>query len=522
MNVIKYYNKETGEECLKEQISTNQKYRIVIQCDICKDIVDASYRSFLKNIKTNKGIYKCRNVQKHRDIYLDSIEDDIKSKCEYFMIKNKRQPSIKDAKSGNFVEYYKLRELANRKHLSITQYCADINWFYSEPDERYYNTYLDEYKKLFNEYKHLNNYSYVCREKYKERNLPELRWMIQHSNDKNVFDNNSFFESLGYGVDNISKENSIKIIYRMQKTLNRPLRYEDFLNPTIETVGIGVINKYWGTLNNMKKELGLEIIQENMLCKQTTVKHVKEYVLNVCNEVYKKEHRKLITSNDFQLYGKECLSNATIRKYLKKENLILSDYVKSLGFDFVKEGSGLNYTFEDGEKCLSQFEKLFSSYLRELGLIYNQDYFRSVRYNTFIADYNDLMDCDYIIRYNDKIYYIEIAGIIADMKKGYYENKIFSSKSKEGYKKKLKEKEQLLKDNNLKYFILFPCDLTKEILYKILEEDYEVTKQYIANNNVHNINWVKIREQGELKYIIDNKGKKKVYYKSKGDNNDED
>ena len=355
-----------------------------------------------------------------------------------------------------------------------------------------------------------------------EYHIPHARWMIDHYPEGQL-NTMQFMRLIGYDTHiNITKEEAIGCILKKYKKLNRPLKYDDFRGGDKNYVGVSVINRYWGTFNNMKKELGLEIIQEDMVCKQTTVEHVKEYVLNVCNEIYKKENRKLITSNDLELYGDEDLSIASIRKYLRKDNLKVSDYLNQIGFELIKEGSGLNYTFEDGEKCLSQFEKLFSSYLRELGLIYNKDYFRSIRYNTFIAGYNDLMDCDYIIHHNDKIYYIEIAGIIADMKKGYYANKALNSKSKEKYKQKLKEKEQLLKNNNLKYFILFPCDLTKEILYKILEEDYEATKQYIENNNVHNINWVKIREQGELKYIIDNKGKKKVYYKSKGDNNDED
>ena len=57
------------------------------------------------------------------------------------------------------------------------------------------------------------------------------------------------------------------------------------------------------------------------------------------------------------------------------------------------------------------------------------------------------MNCDYVIHIDDKIIYIEIAGIIADYKTWYYENKVISySKSKEQYRIKLLEKETMLKN----------------------------------------------------------------------------
>lgn len=56
------------------------------------------------------------------------------------------------------------------------------------------------------------------------------------------------------------------------------------------------------------------------------------------------------------------------------------------------------------------------------------------------------MNCDYVIHTQNDILYIEIAGIIADYKTWYYENrKISKSKSKEKYRIKLKEKELMLK-----------------------------------------------------------------------------
>ena len=58
----------------------------------------------------------------------------------------------------------------------------------------------------------------------------------------------------------------------------------------------------------------------------------------------------------------------------------------------------------------------------------------------------------------------------------------------------------MLKDNGLLYFILFPCDLTQENFRNILEDSSLELKKKIESFNKNNIDWVKIRETGELKY----------------------
>ena len=47
----------------------------------------------------------------------------------------------------------------------------------------------------------------------------------------------------------------------------------------------------------------------------------------------------------------------------------------------------------------------------ELGLKYNSDYYRDVQYKTF-SDCKTKINCDYVIQYNDKKYYVEIAGML--------------------------------------------------------------------------------------------------------------
>ena len=66
---------------------------------------------------------------------------------------------------------------------------------------------------------------------------------------------------------------------------------------------------------------------------------------------------------------------------------------------------------------------------------------------------------------------------------------------------KFSKKEFLLKSNNLIYFILFPCDLTRENFENILTNPSLELKKKIEHFYQNNIDWVKIRNTtGELDY----------------------
>lgn len=58
----------------------------------------------------------------------------------------------------------------------------------------------------------------------------------------------------------------------------------------------------------------------------------------------------------------------------------------------------------------------------------------------------------------------------------------------------------MLKSNNLKYFILFPCDLTTENFKKIISNPSLELKHNIECFHQNNIDWHKVREIGELDY----------------------
>lgn len=362
-----------------------------------------------------------------------------------------------------------------------------------------YDYYVREYIKKSEEFGNPIPHSKLRKEPF---NLPDARWYIKNCPNESVKTWADFVDWCGFVVKgkNPTKEKVIKLIYKLQNETNRPLMYDDFRGRGCYHPSIEMIKQYWGTINKMKEELGLEIIQESMINKQLSKIDFDKEINDIVNFL-KLDGRNFITTREIN-GNKNWSSYWTLERMCKKYYSIgLVQYLSSFGIYFGKQGNGLNFDFEDGEHVTSQFEYMFSRYLKEHGFKYQIDYFRDVKYSNFIDGYNGNMNCDYVIHIDGKIIYIEIAGIIADYKTWYYENKVISySKSKEQYRIKLLEKETMLKNANLHYYILFPCDLTNNNFQNILFNDNLNLKNKIESFYKNNIDWNKVRSIGELDY----------------------
>lgn len=364
-------------------------------------------------------------------------------------------------------------------------------------------------------YIELNGYPSCKKETFKpENNLPTLKMYEDYIGG----DLSDWIELCGYTLsedekyniefrgrkkNNLTKDRCIEIIYDMQNKLDRPIMYDDFRNPTKDTIGITYIRKYWGSLNKMKKELGLDIIQESMMDKQLTKEQFDNIIGRIASDLLNSS-RNFITTREINAnkkYPNYWTLDKSCRNYY---NIGLVEYASKYDIYFGKQGHGINYNFDDGEHTTSQFEYMFSNYLKNHGFIYNKDYFRDVKYSSFIEDCTTNQNCDYVLYVNNSPVYIEIAGILQGYKEWYYSNReISSSKSKEKYRLKLKQKESMLKNSNLKYFILFPCDLTTENFDRIINNPTLKLKNEIESFNINNIDWIKVREIGELDYSKD-------------------
>ena len=285
-----------------------------------------------------------------------------------------------------------------------------------------------------------------------------------------------------YNVDNIdnftdcvnskkiTKDEVIKIVLEMYKNKGSALLQDDFDGKTTENhVGIRLIEKYFGTLVNMQKELGLPIPSDlRILNDDEALLEIK----NVCEKVYQIEKRKIVTYNDFKKYG----SYSDTRRYSepckKLKGLSFREYISSLGFELQKAGNGMNYKFDDGEVTTSLYEYEFSNFLRNNGFEYGKTYFRNIYYKNLDDKYKGNMNCDYCIDFNGQLVYIELAGILGNKEhqEAYRNNTPLKSKSKEEYRLKLNQKREMFERNNLEYYILLPDEMNEETYKNILKK----------------------------------------------------
>lgn len=361
-------------------------------------------------------------------------------------------------------------------------------------DEKNYDYYVKQFVNKSIEIDKVISYDSLRKEPF---NLPDGRWYIKHCPDNNVKTWADFVDWCGFVANRKipSKEKVVSLIYKMQSKLDRPLMYDDFRGSGCYHISIDIIKKYWKNMNDMKQELGLEIVQESMIDRHLNKEEFDCMIEDICLFVHN-DNRNFITTNEI-VDNKKWLNDDSLNRLSKLYyNLSLNEVLLQNNVSLGKQGRGINFNFSDGEHVSSQFEYLFSKTIKDYGLEYNKDYFRDVKYKHFINEYYKNMNCDYVIHIDNKIIYIEIAGILEAYKTWYYKNKIIeSSKSKESYRKKLLKKENMLKQYNLHYYILFPCDLNKDNIYNILNNDSIELKHKIESFYQNNIDWKNIRNK---------------------------
>ncbi len=453
-------------------LNVNSYKYVWVQCDICDEKLKVKYHNYIVNINKNNGMYICKNSKRHYKLTLeDSIKQINRSIFNYYKLYNKFPIAEDFKKVDTLPDYYYVKRILKEKNYTVREYLDFLNPNIIKFDINSYKTYLDEFKRLVGKGK-LKPTKHDM--KYNTYNLPIMEWFIDNCPNKNIKTKEDFLEYAGVENVYITKEETVRRIYKMAEYLNRPLMYDDFRGDIKEnSINLTYVRNYWGTLNKMKEDLGLEIMQESMMDKHKDGLELENDIINLCNKIYNIENRKTITITDID-NSEFCLNSQSYRKYFKENKTTLRKYIENLGFILQAEGTGLNYIFEDGEKTMSRFELEFSKFLRKNGFVYNNDYFRDVKYNTFIKTYKGLLNCDYVLNLNNQKIYIEIVGLIDRYKDNYYNNiPINNSKSKEKYRNKLMEKEKMFQDNKLDYYIVFPEDLDdfKIKLKEVIKDD---------------------------------------------------
>jgi len=132
-----------------------------------------------------------------------------------------------------------------------------------------------------------------------------------------------------------------------------------------------------------------------------------------------------------------------------------------IAYGYEPSDSNRKYYMDDGEVCASSYEFDISKWLHENNIVYD----RNIKYIDIDSQYKGKMDCDYKINYNNKVWYVEMAGFLPRYNVPF---KKFSAEEK-NYFFKLKYKIKLLERNEINYLIIKPHHMKNKTLEEIFE-----------------------------------------------------
>ena len=318
---------------------------------------------------------------------------------------------------------------------------------------KHYDIYLARYKKRCDKIGRAMFTQELCNNTI---GLPHPTFFVKYCPERSVQNYDDFVQWCGYSKNSLCKDKDAvaKELIDKERELGRPITTSDLRNGMFSFSDI-VIKRIWGTLSQCRDELGLKqyVAQPHY----TFDEYCKK--LNDCLEtIYQNTGRKIISWRDIEgkMSGEYNLDHHTILKAFKRENVDFYKYVMEKGYTFTPYSCGLTYYTNDGELCRSIHEVDYTNFLHnELNLKYNSDYYRDVQYKTF-SDCKTKINCDYVIQYNDKKYYIEIAGMLytdKDLLKKY------DTDRKESYRLKTIQKIDIFKKSNVNYLFIYQQDM---------------------------------------------------------------
>lgn len=309
--------------------------------------------------------------------------------------------------------------------------------------------------------------------------LPGSQWFIKYCPDKSVTTYKQFLNYCGLKQNKHiwTKEEAAKILSDYEKKVCRPITSDDLFADKAGIAGI-VVDRLFGGLTNAKKELNL---MQTKPKQPLSFEHYKNAITDLLIDYKSKTDNPYITWKIIESgeYGNVPVSHKSILKSFDNNNENFYEYVRSFGLKCNPSLFSNTYLFENGERAESNYEYAISTYLRSLGLEYNNDYFRSVRYNDF-CEKKSKMTCDYLISLDNIKLYIEVAGMInnyddEDWRSHYYANTVTDS-----YLKKMIMKEQIFKKYNLNYLFLFANEINDGLYKRIIDDKLHLLFSKVA------------------------------------------
>lgn len=226
--------------------------------------------------------------------------------------------------------------------------------------------------------------------------------------------------------DYIHKYNKIPTLRELIKEHNHSLKW--------------LYKQVYGSWNNALKELNLPL---------NAVSSYDDEFLEQEFHRFVKEHGRVPTYAEF--------NNSEYPSFWCYQNRFGSWNNAVIAYGYEINDSNRKYILDDGEICASSYEFDISTWLKSKNIQYK----RNIKYADFIDNYKGKMDCDYVIIYNNEIWYVEMAGFLSDTDFNKY------SEAEKNYFFKLKYKRKLLRRQGVNYIIIEPCDLKKKSLEEI-------------------------------------------------------
>lgn len=329
-----------------------------------------------------------------------------------------------------------------------------------------YDDYVETYKQRC-----IENNKLIPYDKLRDFKLPDARYFIKNSAHRNI---NNFIEFQRYcgfiPIKHVTKEECDRAIQYMLDNYGENICYDDFRNPKLNEIAVAVLNKYYGSLNNMKLKFSANINKESMYHKSKSKEEMLSDLYNLYLELGRTPLAKEINNCSYclnsQTYTKEfgSLYNSFIKLNIKPNKKTISiklsndeiiniykDFINSLGFvpsydfccgynlpspktvmrrfnmtwiefltfigfDPINKQYGDKYEANDGTLCLSWFEQDIHNILLSMKL---DNIEKEKFYKDFVSTHDDncgLMRCDWYIENNNNKYVIEYFGMMEDKK----------------------------------------------------------------------------------------------------------
>lgn len=426
---------------------------------------------------------------------------------------NKRFPTYMEfTAKNNLYSYSKTNRILKYYNKNLDDVATELGYSRITRNEGY-EYWIEKLREIVEETGELK---YRDFQKY---NLPTANWYINNCPNKDVKDFNDLLEKeLNIRVNSkMSKDTATKIILEMAKKYDRPLMYDDFRGTSKDRVSMSTINKYWGTMNKMKEDLGLEIIQEDMISKSKSkeemlndmqrlinelgrlplskevdscdytnncacyhryfgginnvfiqlgyIPNKKSISLNMSNEDIINIYKEFIEDNGVtpsHAFAKDVYTLPSPTTVIRRFNCTWNEFILMLGYKPNEITYNKTYA-KDGTYCSSSGEAIIHNYLLSLNIedLEKETHYKDILDNEQLQKEAGYKRLDWTFKYNGNMYYVEYFGTM-----GFKE-----------YNKRHEFKISLIvRDGKLNNFIsIYPEDLTN--LDKIIKEKISYGKE---------------------------------------------